>query len=428
MKGECEGCSERARRESERLSNVLGQDFIDDLIYGLFNPEGIESQEEDASSFEQMIEDLMSKSSNDMKEESLQEWLGELEGNWFYRSWIRDYAKRERAREAAWQSIIEKIERGQIDPKDLPMKQLLKNFPRRVMEHLSQEGYIDLKWEKHLMHPKVYLGHAEFTAQSERLIAKRLLEEAFANLEKMGFGEHETLKIGAGVSSSNIVAEFDELQHSFDNLDLQETLVGVSFRDPEQMQMQDEDFKARIPNHRSSSSNIILMDISGSMYGEKYKGCVMAGLALGQLLEEEYKEDKLRIVAYNDEPMLVLEGQILRLRPHGQTDIGRALDFCIQMLSKEEGNRNIFLLTDSEPTVSYNRDQSPIENMYRAAYLAGKENIRMNIVMLDRNPALKAICENMAKLNGCTKIVYVDNPLNLKEFIIKTYIDSRRWF
>jgi len=428
MKGECEGCSERARRESERLSNVLGQDFIDDLIYGLFNPEGIESQEEDASSFEQMIEDLMSKSSNDMKEESLQEWLGELEGNWFYRSWIRDYAKRERAREAAWQSIIEKIERGQIDPKDLPMKQLLKNFPRRVMEHLSQEGYIDLKWEKHLMHPKVYLGHAEFTARSERLIAKRLLEEAFANLEKMGFGEHETLKIGAGVSSSNIVAEFDELQHSFDNLDLQETLVGVSFRDPEQMQMQDEDFKARIPNHRSSSSNIILMDISGSMYGDKYKGCVMAGLALGQLLEEEYKEDKLRIVAYNDEPMLVLEGQILRLRPHGQTDIGRALDFCIQMLSKEEGNRNIFLLTDSEPTVSYNRDQSPIENMYRAAYLAGKENIRMNIVMLDRNPALKAICENMAKLNGCTKIVYVDNPLNLKEFIIKTYIDSRRWF
>jgi len=306
------------------------------------------------------------------------------------------------------------------------MKQLLKNFPRKVMEYLSEEGYIDLKWEKHLMHPKVYLGHAEFTAQSERLIAKRLLEEVFANLEKMGFGEHETFKIGAGLSSSNIISEFDEFQHSFDNLDLQETLVGVSFRDPEQMRIQNDDFKARIPHHRSSSSNIILMDISGSMYGDKYKGCVMAGLALGQLLEEEYKEDKLRIVAYNDEPMLVLEGQILRLRPHGQTDIGRALDYCIQVLSKEEGNRNVFLLTDSEPTVSYNRDQSPIENMYRAAYLAGKEGIRMNIVMLDRNPALKAICENMAKLNGYTKIVYIDNPLNLKEFIIKTYIDSRR--
>jgi len=114
------------------------------------------------------------------------------------------------------------------------------------------------------------------------------------------------------------------------------------------------------------------------------------------------------------------------MRPHGQTDIGRALHFCMQMLSKEEGNRNIFLLTDSEWTVSYNRGQSPIENMYRAAYLAGKEKIRMNIVMLDRNPALKATCENMAKLNGYTEIVYANNPLNLKEFIIKTYIDSRR--
>jgi len=192
------------------------------------------------------------------------------------------------------------------------------------------------------------------------------------------------------------------------------------------MEMRDEDFKASVPNHRSSSSNAILMDISGSMYGEKYKGCVIAGPALGQLPEEQYKEDRLNIVAYNDEPILVLQGQILRMRPHGQTDIGRALDFCMQMLSKEEGNRNIFLLTDSEWTVSYNRGQSPIENMYRAAYLAGKENIRMNIVMLDRNPALKATCENMAKLNGYTEIVYANNPLNLKEFIIKTYIDSRR--
>jgi len=51
------------------------------------------------------------------------------------------------------------------------------------------------------------------------------------------------------------------------------------------MEMRDEDFKARVPNHRSSSSNVILMDILGSMYGEKYKGCVIAGLALGQLLE-----------------------------------------------------------------------------------------------------------------------------------------------
>jgi len=195
MKDECEGCSESARKESERLSDLLGKDFIDNLIYGLFNPEGIGSQGEgNVNSFEEMIEDLMSKS-GDIKEESLQDWLGELEGNWFYRSWIRDCAKRERAREGAWQSIIEKIEKGEIDPKDLPMKQLLKNFRHRFMEHLSEEGYIDLKWEKHPMHPKIYLGHAEFTAQSEKLIAKRLLEEAFANLEKMGFGETKFSKL-----------------------------------------------------------------------------------------------------------------------------------------------------------------------------------------------------------------------------------------
>lgn len=426
MKGECEGCNEKARRGAGRLSKILGEEFVDNMIYGLFNPESVESQEEGLMDFENMIEELMKNSTDAVRDEFMHEWLGELEGNWIYHSWMKDYARRERARETAWRNIIGKIERGEISPKDLQMKQLLKNFPRKIMEHLSQEGYIDLKWERHLMHPKVYLGHAEFTAQSEELISRRLLEEAFANLEKMGFGGHETAKAGAGLSPSNIISEYDEFLHSFDNLDVQETLVGVSVRDPEEMQLKTDDFRARIPLHRSSSSNIILMDISGSMYGDKYKGCVMAALALRQLLNQEYKEDKMQIVAYNDEALLVVAGQILRLRPHGQTDIGRALDFCVQILSKEEGNKNIFLLTDSEPTVSYNRDQSPIENMYRAAYIAGKEGIRMNIVMLDRNPALKAICENMAKLNGYTKVVYVENPLNLKEFIIRTYVDSRR--
>ncbi len=396
------------------------------MIYGLFSPDYVESKEETGLNFESIIEEFMKNAEENIPEEYLQEWLGELEGNWVYRSWIRDYAKRERARDAAWRNIIEKIEKGEISPKDLQVKQLLKNFPRKILERLAEEGFIDLKWERHLMHPKVYLGHAEFTTQSEKLIAKRLLDEAFANLEKLGFGGHETMKFGTGVSPSNIISEYDEFQHSFDNLDIQETLLGVSVRDPEEMGMKDDDFRARIPLHRSVSTNIILMDVSGSMYGDKYKGCVMAALALRQLLEDEYKEDKLHIVAYNDEPSLAVSGQILKLRPHGQTDIGRALDFCTQLLSKSEGNRNIFLLTDSEPTVSYNRDQSPIENMYRAAYIAGKENIRLNIVMLDRNPALKTICENMAKLNGYTKIVYVENPLNLKEFIIKAYIDNRR--
>jgi len=64
---------------------------------------------------------------------------------------------------------------------------------------------------------------------------------------------------------------------------------------------------------------------------------------------------------------------------------------------------------------------SPEENAYRAAYLAGQEMVNINIVLLDQKPELRAIAENMARLNGRSTITYVNDPLHLKDFVIKTY-------
>ncbi|MCX8176264.1 MAG: VWA domain-containing protein, partial [Candidatus Bathyarchaeota archaeon] len=108
-------------------------------------------------------------------------------------------------------------------------------------------------------------------------------------------------------------------------------------------------------------------------------------------------------------------------------DIGQALDFSSGLLMKEDGNRNIFLITDGEPTASYIRNQTPEESAYRAAYMAGKFDIRLNIIMLDYRIELKMVCEKMAKLNGNATVTHVKNPLNLKEFVIKTFIDRRRF-
>ena len=152
----------------------------------------------------------------------------------------------------------------------------------------------------------------------------------------------------------------------------------------------------------------------------------MAALALRQLFEEEFTDDNLYVIAYNDEPHVVLPGNLLKLRPEGNTDIGLALDLAVQFLSKEEGNRNIFLITDSEPTISCDRSQSAEDNAYRGAYLAGKEDIRLNLIMLDPKADLRRICDQMARLNGDAVVTYVDDPLNLKEFIIRPFANLRQ--
>ncbi|MCP8322299.1 MAG: VWA domain-containing protein, partial [archaeon] len=231
---------------------------------------------------------------------------------------------------------------------------------------------------------------------------------------------------GIGIYPSYIIREYDEFLHSYDNLEIQETLISTASRDPVNMKILESDLKARIPLHKAKLSNAIVIDKSGSMYGRKIKGAIMAALGLKELLEMNYKEDALHVIAFDYKPYLTSSGEIISLRANGSTDIGHALDFTREILAKEDGNRNIFLITDSEPTVSYYPGQTPVQSALRASYLAGREGIRMNIMMLDSNPRLRDICDEMAKMNGNSTVAFIDDPLNLKEFVIKSFIDHKR--
>ena len=423
MKPDCEGCEEEP---VHGLSSTVGKQASDDLVYGLFNPEGLQSDENNGPDLESLIQSYANKLSDADLEESVNEWLSASDDNWVYRNWMYESLRREKGKEEAWQDILERVRKGELPPSELPMKQLLQNFPRQISEALSEEGLIDLKVRKIPGQPKLHLGHVEFTAESERIIARRVLEEALINLEKIGQGLHELPETGFGTAPSSIVSEFDEYLHSYDLLDIQETLIPAAMRDPVNLVIRQEDLKARLPLHKARSSNVILLDISYSMYGNKFRGGIMAALALRQLFEEEFTDDNLYVIAYNDEPHVVLPGNLLKLRPEGNTDIGLALDLAVQFLSKEEGNRNIFLITDSEPTISCDRSQSAEDNAYRGAYLAGKEDIRLNLIMLDPKADLRRICDQMARLNGDAVVTYVDDPLNLKEFIIRPFANLRQ--
>ena len=421
----CDPCKQPART-SAGLSSTFGKDFTEKLIYGIFNPDAFGKTEDENIDLEQMMASYMDNIPDDVLENYIQELVDEARGNWLYRDWLESFAKKEVAREKTWRDLIERIGNGSLKSSNIPMKEMLRSFNKVILESLAEEGLLNLKMQKHHLYPKVQVGYAEFTLESEQIIAKKVLDEAFKSLEAEGFGIHEVNEGGYGNYPSNILTNHDEYLHTYDMLDIQETLVSAAFRDPRKLSLTQDQLKSRIPLRKVKSANIILLDISYSMHGIKFKGGMMATLALRQLLEDEFKEDVLHVVAYNDEAFSIPSGEALKLKPHGNTDIGRAIDLSVQMLAKEDGNKNIFLITDSEPTASYNYAQTPEENAYRATYLAGKEEIRLNIIMLDRKPELRRICERMATLNGNAAVTYVENPLNLKEFMIKMFVNRRR--
>jgi Mg-chelatase subunit ChlD len=421
MKPRCEICDEERK---EKLSSIFGQKFVEDLTYELFN-QNTERRSE-SSALKELIERYLSEDLDEAVYDMLLEMLGEDRSDLLSESDLRNRARLELGRRRAWEEMVSKIKGGEIPLEHIQPSQLLDYFPEEVLEGLIEEGLIEENAKRNLRYLRSSLTFSNFTVEGERIIAQRVLEEAFKNLNKSGVGIHVTEEEGYGVEPTNIIREFDEYAHTYDLIDWQETLLNTVLRDANEMRILPSDIRVRVPKHRSRCANVILVDISNSMYGNKFKGGLMAALALERLFQEEYKEDALHILAYNEEVYLVPVGQLLKLKPYGFTDIGGAIDAAIKILEKEEGEKNIFLITDSEPTASNKRELSPLENAFRASYMAGKAEIRLNIVMLDKKPILRTVCDKIAALNGQAAVAYVDNPLNLKEFVIKTVIDRKR--
>jgi len=421
MKPNCEICGEERK---EKLSSIFGQQFVEDLAYELFNPNPEKKNE--PSALKELVERYLSEDLDEVVYDMLLDILCEERSDLLSNSDLRNRARLELGRKKAWEEMISKIKSGEISSEQIQPSQLLDYFPEQVLEGLIEEGLISEDAKRSLRYSRSAFMFSNFTVEGERIIARRLLEEAFKDLKKSGVGIHITEEEGYGIEPTNILREFDEYAHTYDLIDWQETLLNTVLRDAKEMRILPSDIKVRVPRHRSRCANVILVDISNSMYGNKFKGGLMAALALERLFQEEYKEDALHILAYNEEVYLVPFGQLLKLKPYGFTDIGCAVDAAVKILEKEEGEKNIFLITDSEPTASNRRELSPLENAFRASYMAGKAEIRLNIIMLDKKPILRSICDKIAALNGQAAVAYVDNPLNLKEFVIKTVVNRKQ--
>jgi len=407
-------CKLSGDEKAENLSGIFGEKFVQDLVYSLFNPDSFSDNDDIV---DQLLDELM-------KWTEVQEVLDERANreNMVYREWMEEKIKRETARQNAWNQLLKDIRSGKVDTNQLSPRKLAQTFSQQVLNGLEKEGYVQSRGSMELHRGYAY-SLPDFTERGEDTIAKKILEEVTQNLEvpTIEYGEE---KQGYGNSPSQSLVDYDEFIHHYDLIDLYETMVQSGLRKSSEIFAQP-DLKARLPETKFQTSNVILIDSSNSMYGPKFKGAIMASLALKKFLEEFFREDRLHIVAYNDEPNLISGGQILKLRPQGNTDIGCALDFARLLLRNAEGNKNVFLITDGEPTCSAVDGMTPEENAYRSAYYAGREEVNINIVLLDQKPELRAIAENMAKVNGRSIITYVGDPLRLKDFVVRNYAKAK---
>jgi Ca-activated chloride channel family protein len=401
-KPEC-GLCERVESGIEKIA--------DDLLYSLFNPYNRDQGEFDVTELikkhisEEMVKDF------EMFSSTFKEFTKTF--GYISNYWMDKIADLKEAKQKAWEELKEMLRQEMLSREQLSMSQIVDNFFDEVIEELQDLGYIE-KVETRF-HRKI----VSYTAKAEKVLGEKVLSLSLQNLEKKHYGEHETEKIGVSIFSSERLVEFDPYLHTFDNLDIPESLLKSAIRG--EIEFEEREMVARQPKHSEKCVYVMLIDVSDSMRGRKIVGAIEAAMCLKRAIKRGGSNDELRVVAFNHRVREIKEGDILNLEPRGRTDIGLALKKARDILRESSGTGIIFLISDGEPTSSFNPYLTPWRCALKEAEKLRNVDARLQVIMFGKEGRFLELCKNIAKLSGKANLFHFSDPLNLKKFVIKRF-------
>ncbi|MCS7122305.1 MAG: VWA domain-containing protein [Archaeoglobaceae archaeon] len=390
------------RCEEDRIS----EDFVENLLYSLFNPYYRELGKFDVS---ELIKKYMGESIETIFSLGLRELMDSF--GFLSPQWAEKIEKYKEAKRKAWEELKKMIESGEIKLEDLSTSQLVDSFFEEVVDELQKLGYVEGVETR--LHKKV----VKFSKKAESILAEKVLELSIKNLEKRGFGETITEKEGISAFVGEKIVDFDDFVHSFDVIDIVESLLKSAIKGRIDL----EEIVARQPKHITKCVYVMLIDVSDSMRGKKMIGAIEAALGLRKAIRKR-NLDELRVLAFNHKTWEIKEGEILNLEPRGRTDIGLALRKAREVSKESDGTPVVLLISDGEPTSSYNPNLTPWKCSLLEAEKLRSINARFQIIMLGREGRFLELCKMMAKMSGNANLIHIADPLDLKKFVVLSYI------
>ncbi|AEA47162.1 VWA domain-containing protein [Archaeoglobus veneficus] len=404
-KPECRICD-----EEEKFDPKLAAE----LLYALFNPFHVERGNVNPGEF------IKKYLSDELREqyEMFTHLFNDLMKSFGYinPAWASKLEEYREARKKAWQEIREKLISGEIGRSEISASDLVDYFYEEVIEELTKEGYIDGVVSK--THRKSIV----FNAQAERIMGEKVLRLALQRLGKKDYGEHESEKKGISIFADSELESYDEYMHTFDMLDIQETLVNAAIRARDgEISIDEKDMVVRQTKHAERCVYVMLIDVSDSMRGRKIIGAIEAALALKRAIKSK-SHDELHVIAFNHRVRRIAEGEILNLNARGRTDIGLALKRAREILRERRGSGVVFLITDGEPTASYSPYMTPWACAMKEAENLRQVDARLTIVMFGKEHRFLSLCNRMARAVKKSNVLFFPNPLDLKTFLVRSYL------
>ncbi len=312
-------------------------------------------------------------------------------------------------------------------------KELLGEEAARSLQQLSQlakkmeeEGLIDNT-----------NGRFELTPKAIRRLGQHALADLFSQLAKDRFGEHELHEIGAGHEKDFTTKPY-EWGDPF-NLHIERTIRNAIVRTGGgvPVRLTPADFEIEQSENLVRSSTVLLLDLSLSMpMRGNFLPAKKVAIALHALITSKFPGDYLGIVTFSDIATEIKAQHLPSVQweyVHG-TNMQHALMLARQMLASQSGFKQVIMITDGEPTAhltdsghpyfAYPPTAATVNKTLMEVMRCTKEDIRINVFMLDATDYLAHFVEQITKLNGGR--AFFTTPDTLGDYLLVDFVEHKR--
>ena len=307
------------------------------------------------------------------------------------------------------QELIEEIRELKWQPEELTEQDAL-----AALQQYEKDGLIEIRG-----------GKVVITSRGARHLANRALERILLSIKSKDIGPHLTEDTGFGSLLSLYTRPY-EVGDDYSVIDIERTLLN-SVKRRGSLCFEVGDLEVHDEIHESKLTAGLLIDKSSSMKNNgKMAAASDTALALSALIGRDPKET-LKVFVFSDMVKQIPVWNITNeMGGGGATDIRAAMRAFRQSIRGETGEKQAYLITDTEPNTEdghYTGFEKAMQGLVDEALLYRRDGIGLNIVMLDESPKLRRLASIVAEKN--VGRVFFTSPKRLGEVLVEDYLRRR---
>ena len=315
------------------------------------------------------------------------------------------------------------------------VRELLGEESAESLERLSQMS--KMLEESGLVESKE--GQLSLTPKAIRKLGQNALADLYRRISKDRAGRHNAETIGAGHERDYATKSY-EFGDPF-NLNIERTVRNGLVRNGSgtPVDLKPEDFEIERTEATVQASTVLMLDLSLSMpMRDNFLPAKKVAMALNSLISGQFPRDFLGVVTFSEIAREIRPEKLPEVSwdyVYG-TNMQHGLLLARRMLAKQSGTKQIIMVTDGEPTAhiteegfpffSYPPSSETVEITLLEVKRCTRDDIRINVFMLDATPYLTRFIEHVTKMNG-GRAFFTTNQ-SLGDYLLVDFVEQRRSF